>query len=75
MSMEALDPRREAFLRLAEKRTNAVIEKVRVLSNCSNRYAYDYGDDDVAKIFSAIEAEVRAARAKFRKGTARFALR
>lgn len=73
--MQALDPKREAFLRLAEKRTNAVIEKVRVLSNCSNRYAYDYADEDVAKIFSAIEAEVRSAKAKFRKGTSKFALR
>lgn len=71
----AVNSKREAFLRLAEKRTNAVIEKVRVLSNCSNRYAYDYGDEDVAKIFSAIEAEVRAAKAKFRQSKPKFALR
>lgn len=69
------NPKREAFLRLAEKRTNAVIEKVRVLSNCSNRYAYDYTEEDVAKIFAAIETEVRAARAKFRQGRKKFAFR
>lgn len=63
------DPRaeskRDAFRRLAEKRTNAVLERVRVLSNCANPYAYDYDEDDVNKIFRAIEQEVKTARTKF----------
>lgn len=59
------ETKREAFLRLAERRTNAVLEKVRVLSNCANPYAYEYTEDDVRKIFTAIEGELRAARAKF----------
>lgn len=57
--------KREAFVRLAEKRTNGVIERIRVLSNCSNPYAYEYTDEDVRKMFAAIERELRAARAKF----------
>ncbi len=59
------ESKREAFLRLAEKRTNGVLERIRVLSNCSNVYAYDYSEEDVRKIFSAIEQELRGARAKF----------
>jgi len=59
--------KRDAFLRLAERRTNAVLEKIRVLSNCANPYAYEYSDDDVRKIFAAIEEELRIARGKFQR--------
>lgn len=59
------ESKREAFLRLAEKRTNAVIKKIQILSNCSNPYAYDYNDEDVRKIFAAIEEEMRIAKLKF----------
>ena len=59
------ETKREAFLRLATKRTNAVLEKIRVLSNCSNPYAYDYSDEDVRRVFNAIEQELKAAKAKF----------
>jgi len=60
-----MESKREVFERLASKRTNAVIRRIRILSNCSNPYAYEYTDDDVRKIFSAIEQELRLAKAKF----------
>jgi hypothetical protein len=59
------ESKREAFLRLAERRTNSVLERIRVLSNCANPYAYEYGDEDMRKIFDAIERELKVARAKF----------
>jgi hypothetical protein len=59
------ETKREAFLRLATKRTNAVLDKVRVLSNSANPYAYEYSEEDVRKMFAAIEHELKAARAKF----------
>jgi len=62
------ETKRETFLRLAERRTNVVLEKIRILSNCANPYAYEYTDDDIKKIFSAIEHELRLARAKFQQG-------
>jgi hypothetical protein len=61
----AAESKREAFLRLAEARTNTVMDKLRVLGNCANPYAYEYTDDDVRKIFTAIDKELRATRAKF----------
>lgn len=64
----AKESKREAFLRLAEKRTNAVLEKIRVLSNCANPYAYEYSDEDIRKIFGAVERELKLARAKFDQG-------
>lgn len=59
------ESKRERFVRLAEKRTNSVIERIRVLSNCANPYAYEYGDEDIRKMFSAIDKELKTARAKF----------
>ena len=55
----------DRFKRLATKRTNAVMEKLRVLSNCSNRSLYDYSESDVNKIFSVIEKELKDVKAKF----------
>ena len=57
--------KRAAFLRLAEKRTNAVLEKIRVLAHCANPYAYEYSDDDIKRVFAAIDEELRLAKAKF----------
>ncbi len=65
-SMERRQRKREAFKRLAEKRTNAILEKIRIVGNLANRSAYDYSDDDVRKIFSTIEEEVRVVKARFR---------
>ena len=71
-----VESKRGTFLRLAEKRTNAVINKVRILGNCSNPYAYEYSEEDIRRIFSAIEREIRTAKGRFRNHTkTRFTLR
>ena len=57
--------RRDNFKRLAEKRTTAVLERLRILGNLSNRSAYDFSEDDVRKIFAAIDREVRLTKSKF----------
>lgn len=59
------EQKREAFLRLAERRTNTVLEKVRILGNLANHYAYEWTEDDVRLIFNAIDEEVRLTRARF----------
>lgn len=60
-----MDRKREAFARLAENRTNAVLQRIRLLGNLSNPYAYAYSEDDVKIIFGAIDRELKAARGKF----------
>jgi hypothetical protein len=76
IDVEPLSPRRAAFKRLAEKRTNAVLQRIRVLAHCSNRYVYEYGQADVERIFGAIEQELERARARFsgKRETSRFTL-
>ena len=59
---------REKFVRLAEARTQKIIDTIKLLGNCSNRYVYEYTEKDVDKIFSAIEAELKTAKAKFTGG-------
>ncbi len=59
------ESKRDAFKRLAEKRTNAVLDRIRILGNCANPYAYEYSEDDIRVIFAAIDQELKLARAKF----------
>ena len=55
----------ERFKRLAATRTNEILNKLRILSNCANRSAYDYSEEDINKIFTAIEKAAQVARSKF----------
>ena len=55
----------ERFKRVAEARTNAVLHKLRVLGNLSNRQMYSYSEKDISKIFSAINKQVKEVKAKF----------
>lgn len=38
---------------------------IRLLGNCGNGYVYEYSKEEVDKIFTAIEAELKDARKKF----------
>jgi hypothetical protein len=60
-----MESRKDRFKRIAEKRTNTLIKRIQLLGNCSNRSSYDYTEQDVNKIFNAIEKEVKEAKARF----------
>ncbi len=59
------ETKRECFVRLAEARTNKILDMLRLLGNCSSKGNYDYTDEDVKKIFNAIEKEVKNTKNKF----------
>lgn len=61
------ESKREKFVRLAEARTNKIIDMIQLLGNCSNSSVYEYTQEDVDQIFAAIETEVREAKKKFAK--------
>lgn len=63
--MKNPEDKRERFKRLASQRTNAVLQKLKVLGNCANRSAYEYTEEDVHKIFSELERRIRETKAKF----------
>lgn len=56
----------ENFRRLAPKRTEAVLEALRKLSNLSSAN-YEFHDSEVQKIFEAVEDAVAEARGLFRR--------
>lgn len=57
------------FRRLAEKRVNTVLNRIRILSNLSNTALYNYTGSEVNQVFDAIDNAVKNAKASFhRKG-------
>lgn len=59
------ESRQDRFKRLAIQRTNAVLEKLRLLGNLSNRANYDYSDEEIKKVFRAVEEQLKAIKIKF----------
>ena len=55
----------ERFKRIATLRTNAVLDKLRILGNLSNRQMYSYSEEDINRIFLAINKQIKEVRAKF----------
>lgn len=60
-----MESKKDKFVRIAEARTNKIIDMIRLLGNCSNKASYEYSKEDLRKIFTAIENELKAAKAKF----------
>ena len=65
ISKKNIETKESKFKRLATKRTNEIIDKLRILGNCSNKSTYGYTDDDVNKIFKSIEKELKESKSKF----------
>lgn len=55
------------FRRLAQSRTEGVLEALRKLANLSSPN-YEFEDGEVEKIFAAIDEAVDEARGRFRRG-------
>ena len=67
--------KRERFLKLAEKRTNKLLNDLRLLGNCSNKANYEYTDEEVRQMFSSIDSELKRVKALFKgkeKGNFKF---
>ena len=67
MKKKVEESKHDKFVRLAEARTNKIIDMLQLLGNCSNTAVYEYTSDEVEEIFQAIEQEVREAKKKFVK--------
>lgn len=75
MARKQFQSSRERFKALAENRTNSILNSIRILSHCSNKALYEYDNDEIDKIFKAIEDAVQEARSKFKdKERRRFTL-
>lgn len=63
--MKEKETNRERFVRIAEARTQKIIDMIELLGNCSNQYNYEYTQKDVEKMFSAIESALKSSKARF----------
>lgn len=61
-----MNEKRERFVRVAESRTNKIIEMIRLLGNCSNKSNYEYDEKDISRIYDAIKRELNDSQAKFK---------
>lgn len=62
------ESRNERFKRIAAKRTNEILDRIRILGNCSNKSSYEYTQEDINKIFGEIEKQLKQTKAKFLGG-------
>ena len=56
--------KRAKFVELAESRTINAIRAIRVIGKLGNKSAYEYDENDVKKIISALNKEIEALRAR-----------
>lgn len=76
--MEKLNETRHArFKRLAEARTEKVLNMIDLIGNLSNKSFYDYSKDEIDLIFKTLEESLKENKQKFTKskgGKRRFTL-
>ena len=58
----------ERFKKIASRRVQEILDKLRLLGNCANRGNYYYNNEQVRKILSAIDDEWRKVKSEFNKG-------
>lgn len=61
----------QRFKRLASSRTNDVLKRLKVLSNCSNKSSYSYTTEEIEKIFNTIDKAVKQSKDKFKSSKKR----
>lgn len=62
-----MENKKANFKRIAENRTNKIIDQISLLGNLSNSSYYEYTDDQIEAIFNAIQEELDKQKAKFIK--------
>lgn len=63
------ETKRERFVRLAENRTNRIINQLQLLGNLSNKNAYEYTEKDIQKMYKAIEDALSASKKCYSRQT------
>ena len=59
---------RERFKEIAPKRVNKVISAMISLQKCSNKYSYEYNEDEVKKMIQALKEKFEELKKSFEKG-------
>lgn len=62
-----MENKKENFKRIAEKRTNKIIESISKLQNLTNTSFYEYSNEQIDSIFTAIQNELDRQKELFEK--------
>ena len=60
--------RRDRFEEIATRRVQYILNKLDNLGNCANTNNYEYSEQDVNKMFTAIRNKLRITESKFKDG-------
>jgi len=74
MTKSRVETKEERFKRIATARTRRILDGLRLLGNCANTSYYSYTEEDVKKIFTAIEKELKRVKTLFNSNTKEFSL-
>tara|TARA_Y100000310_G_scaffold268290_1_gene280809 strand:+ start:1242 stop:1490 length:249 start_codon:yes stop_codon:yes gene_type:complete len=58
----------ERFKKIASRRVQEILNKMRLLRNCANKGNYSYTDEQVKKILNVIDDEWKKVKHEFKKG-------
>jgi hypothetical protein len=61
----AMRDKRSRFVELGQARVTKATQMLRLIGNLANSNNYEYSDEDVQKIFSALDAEMKLLKARF----------
>ena len=59
------ETKEERFRRVVQKRVQNVLDSLRRLSQCSNKRMYNWNDEQLKKIWSAIDTELKSCKDSF----------
>jgi hypothetical protein len=59
------ETKEERFKRVVQKRVQNVLDSVRRLSQCSNKRMYKWNDEQLKKIWIAIDKEIKTCKSSF----------
>lgn len=57
----------DRFKKIASRRTQEILHKLRLLGNCSNSGNYSYNEEQIKQIFYTIENELKRVKGLFNK--------
>ena len=60
------ESKKERFIRVAEKRVQNVLDSIRRLSQCANLRMYEWEDEQLIKIWNAIDKELRNCKESYK---------
>ncbi len=66
-----MDVKKENFKRIAENRTNKIIELISKLQNLMNPSFYEYTEEEIDSIFDAIQLELDKQKDAFKSNMSR----